>query len=823
MKTNLPIENISSKLLYLLLFLLPIYFLPLTFDVVELNKSILLVIFSILFLILLTIKSYYSKRIDFTLSYLTFPLCFLLFSFFLSAVFSVSTSYSLWGFYGSLSNSLPIIFLLILLAINLPSIISSYNDVKNAPFYFLIGLFLVHLYAIANYFNLFQFFEKTVFSLLSNLNFTPLGSISDLRFTSLIGTFFGTYYLLTSESLSKKAFSSVSIVFSLICSSIYFSYLNFIICITLSLLTVLVFRIYANKKNLSLLAWSLFLGLVFILMYLNPQLKKAFLIERELPVIKTIDNKTYWYVSNAVIGDRPLFGTGVGTFVQSFTKYKPLSLNNTEFWDTRFIKPSSFYLLVLSETGLLGFLSFLILIVKILLNTLDKDSLMMLKKALRYENYQDMKVEDLKVIKVTVLLFLVFFMFSSGNVFVLGSFFIFLGLLQGLEKLNNTEKAHNKGFSFILGDSSSPAEVSSLTFGGYTLLNPSKLYVLVTGITFVLTSIFVYRVFVADLVFRSFFNTPKDLLTLRNSYINASKINPKNDFYQRSIIEVDKEIIKALASDINDLSQDEKDKRLNSIKSLLQEASLRSRYITSDTDLGVNSMNWESRGLLFQSLIGVVDQADMTSLQSYLMTANNLDPLNPRILATIGTVYFNTKNYQQAANFFQRAIFLKNDYAAARYNLAKTLEKLERYSEAYGLALTVLDILPSESKDYEIAKNYTDLLRDLIPKENNIESNKISLDNSSEGESQSALTDPNEPLEQSAVRQNSTLPLSTGLEEYELPQEPDDLILGDGDEIPNPSISPSPSSSPTPDGNTLPNQENSKDGDSGFIERPSED
>ena len=448
---------------------------------------------------------------------------------------------------------------------------------------------------------------------------------------------------------------------------------------------------------------------------------------------------------------------------------------------------------------------------------------MMLKKARRYENYQDMKVEDLKVIKVTVLLFLVFFMFSSGNVFVLGSFFIFLGLLQGLEKLNNTEKARNKGFTFILGDSSSPTEVSSLTFGGYTLLNPSKLCVLVTGITFVLTSIFVYRVFVADLVFRSFFNTPKDLLTLRNSYINASKINPKNDFYQRSIIEVDKEIIKALASDINDLSQDEKDKRLISIKSLLQEASLRSRYITSDTDLGVNSMNWESRGLLFQSLIGVVDQADMTSLQSYLMTANNLDPLNPRILATIGTVYFNTKNYQQAANFFQRAIFLKNDYAAARYNLAKTLEKLERYSEAYGLALTVLDILPSESKDYEIAKNYTDLLRDLIPKENNIESNKISLDNSSEGESQSALTEPNEPLEQSAVRQNSTLPLSTGLEEYELPQEPDDLILGDGDEIPNPSISPSPSSSPTPGGNTLPNQENSKDGDSGFIERPSED
>ena len=61
-----------------------------------------------------------------------------------------------------------------------------------------------------------------------------------------------------------------------------------------------------------------------------------------------------------------VLGTGPNTFLYDWLKFKPASINNTAFWNARFVSGSSFLSSSLATTGVLGLVSIIALLIVLL-------------------------------------------------------------------------------------------------------------------------------------------------------------------------------------------------------------------------------------------------------------------------------------------------------------------------------------------------------------------------------------------------------------------------------------------------------------------------
>lgn len=759
MKILQDVHSISVFIIKLFFITLPVFLLPFTFDILELNKSLLILLVSLLLLITLAIKSVKQGEFKLSVGYMTLPLAIMLVATAISFAFSSSTNYSLWGLYGSLSNSFPILFALILL----PKLISTHlekkEDVKDVTFFMLLGFGIVFMHSLLNYFGVFSSAAETSFGFLSNSNFNFFGSIINQKIVLILSVFTATHFVLRfKQDLTKMVISSVILLVSVLVSVLYFGDFSTLLVFASMGLAMYFYKPIFHKKAFYAVLSVFMLSTVLFVVKANPTLSSN-LNMPELDTNSTqpsIDFKTSWAVTNSVIGSRLPFGSGIGTFSSDYSAFKPRAVNNSEVWDTRFTKPSSLYLLVLAEMGLVGFLSLAFLVFKFLTHGLGtKGELTVKVEKGEYDSYK----ADLSVAKIFVMGLLVSFLFTPGNALMLGTFFGLLGLVLALEKITNSGKVRHQKIGFAVATDSKDREVSSLVISGYSVVQLHVLVVFLTVLAFVASGIFGYRVFASDVAYRSFFNPPENLITLRDSYRKAANIHRNNDFYQRSVIQVNSQIARFLAQQNNenkDLTEDQKKGNLTDVQTLLTEATSRADYITTDTDMGISPVNWEVKGQLHQSLIGLNEQSKVTALQSYNV-ASSLDPLNPRIIATLGSVYYAAGEYEQARQIFERAVILKPDYAAARFNLANSLEKLDKYQEAYDVAKTIPSLLEVDTDDYKAVSEYIKSLEDKLKAldeksktEDGSMSPDLGLGGDQTNKAQPALTNPSEPLEGSS-------------------------------------------------------------------------
>jgi len=85
-------------------------------------------------------------------------------------------------------------------------------------------------------------------------------------------------------------------------------------------------------------------------------------------------------------------------------------------------------------------------------------------------------------------------------------------------------------------------------------------------------------------------------------------------------------------------------------------------------------LNWQNLASIYRSLIGFGQNAEnfaiATAQQSIV-----LDPNNPQEYITLGGIYYQLEQWDNAQNQFQLAVALKPDYANAHYNLGHALEQ----------------------------------------------------------------------------------------------------------------------------------------------------
>lgn len=408
-----------------------------------------------------------------------------------------------------------------------------------------------------------------------------------------------------------------------------------------------------------------------------------------------------WSIGIEAFKRQPLFGIGPGNYLSAFNRFRPITFNNTDFWDVRFGNASVYPLELLTIGGLLVFGAYLLLFIKTL--------------RLWLRTYRQ-KEGSLLPLLIGLALMMVVPWLIAGNLLILSLSFIFLAMLAVTTGQEETVSFKSKTVSLII---------------------------LGLGLLLVASSLYLWgRVYAADLAFRRSLNALAQNQGIRvyNEQIRAIDLNPYNPNYRRAYSQTNFALANSLAGQPEPTDQD----RAN-ITQLIQQSIREAKVATVLNP--TNAINWENLAQIYQNLINFAEGADQWTIAAYRQTILT-DPLSPRIRLNLGGLFFGLQNYEAAVRHFEDAVDLKPDFANGYYNLAATYRERGMYQEAYLAMQAVADLIPVDSVDYQTVRTELDELAAKLPVPEEVQP---------EAEGEPVLTPPS-PLPSPAIEPPIELP-----------------------------------------------------------------
>ena len=657
--------RLGKAMIYFLVFLLPLFFLPWTSNILDFNKQALLLILVFLALICWLANSLVSNKFEINTSFLNFPVIILFLVTAASVIFSVYRYGSFWGWPLPVSQSL-----LSLLCFTVFYFLIANLFKKDEIIFLFLTLFVSGF--LASLFGIFQLFGKFIlpFDFARVNSFNTIGTVNSLAvYSSLL-----LVLLLPLLFFVKRFFKVILGIFVLILLVPLFL-INFKIA-WLVFLTGLAVLFAFGVVNLKKIGRSSFVTVMMIFLVIAllfalfrfplpglpaTPLEVSITQKTELGVLRQLPLKS-WFL-----------GSGPGTFIYDWSRYKSPDLNQTIFWAVRFGNGASEVLDRIITTGILGILAFLFLIFLFF-----KKAFQLLVKKID-EGVSRSKISDgaswflsLGILASFAGLVGAFFLYPV-NFSILLIFWLLIGCLAVLE----TEKRK----VLLIGNSSTKALGFSFLF----------VLILILGIGF---SVFYVQKYIAE---ARYFQGLKafqkgDSILAANYVLKAVNLNPKMDVYWRDLSQI--HLIRLNEVSLKtDLSPEDKNYQAQSlIASAINSASQATTLNPSDV------ANWNVRGFIYRNMIGGLGGAEDWAIKSY-ETAIDLEPTNPYIFTEIGRIYISKadlaeqqgnladkdKNLELAQNYFEKAVSLKVDYAPAHYQMAmiyiregKTNEAIQR-------------------------------------------------------------------------------------------------------------------------------------------------
>lgn len=302
------LDKVISALIAVILFLVPLFLLPVLLDF-ELGKKLFLLIATLVLLILWAVKIVLEKKIIYKKSVVFYGLLGLLAVFFVSTFVNAPNKVmSLTSGYGALTLTLLVLTFLL---------VKNLANIKTALFGLLAG-----------------------------------GAIlSAITITLFLGSF---TFPLNFPSLNLSISQSFSASGSLLTQAVA---LLLMLPVGLSLLFE---EVRAKRNGLALSAFVLNVLIAVglgISVYLLTTSAKAILLPAS----------TAWAIALETIknGRFALIGLSPGQFTNAFTSFKPLLFNSSDYWNLRFASSSNWYYQLITEVGILGLLVYLFTAFKI--------------------------------------------------------------------------------------------------------------------------------------------------------------------------------------------------------------------------------------------------------------------------------------------------------------------------------------------------------------------------------------------------------------------------------------------------------------------------
>ncbi|MBI4039727.1 O-antigen ligase family protein [Candidatus Daviesbacteria bacterium] len=401
-----------------------------------------------------------------------------------------------------------------------------------------------------------------------------------------------------------------------------------------------------------------------------------------------------WSVAVTAFRDRPLVGSGPGTFMFDFTTYKPIEINQTSLWNIRFDQPFNEYLLFLATVGGSGLVALLILTVAFLSSAYKTLSSM-----------SSIYNQLAKPVAISGVIFFVLLALHSATVVVWIVGILILACYMIVNK-NVTEDLE-------IGISAVGSKSNQLRFD----LLPGILLLLILGL--IGYSLFWgTKATLADISHRKALNAAAQNrgLDAYNALVAAENLNPYVDLYRANLAQTNFALANSIAASKGPTqaspsgSLTDADKQ--NIQVLLSQAINEGRAATTLSPN--NAANWEILGSIYRQISGVAQNAFQFALDSY-GHAIQLDQFNPVLRLTVGGIYYSAQNYDQAVRFFTDSVTIKPDYTNGYYNLAIALRDKGDIKSAIAAATQATSLLSDQnSSDYKVASQ---LLKSLQEKE----------------------------------------------------------------------------------------------------------
>ncbi|MDZ4228745.1 MAG: tetratricopeptide repeat protein, partial [Patescibacteria group bacterium] len=354
---------------------------------------------------------------------------------------------------------------------------------------------------------------------------------------------------------------------------------------------------------------------------------------------------TGWSIAVDTLKTKLFFGTGPGRFIESFTQFKPLNLNQGNLWNIGFTTSANLYLEVLTTMGLVGLAVFIWL----------------LGSANRLRRRQP----GTRITASQLALVL-----SLGSQLIIGLvipftiinwvFLVFtLSLLVAAQKSKQSPQVKDVLLSLTAVSLVEPWEQSpkSSPLLPWLIALPAVLGLAIVGFS-------LSKIYAADYYFKQSLdaaaqNQGKETYDLQ---IKAISLAPAVDRYRLSYSNTNLALANSLAS-----SSDLSDQDRQTIATLIQQSIREARLATQINPRRAG--NWANLANIYKTLVNFADGADQFAQAAYVR-AVQLDPGNPSLRLDLGGLFYSLKQYDLAEDRFKEAVQLKPNLPNAYYNLS---------------------------------------------------------------------------------------------------------------------------------------------------------
>jgi len=677
-------DFIAKYSIYAAIFLMPIFFLPWTTDVLDFNKQALLILLACVALFAWMIKVLISGKLEINVNKMHVVVGILFVVYLLATIFSINNYGSFWGWPQSSSESLLSLIGLVIFYFLVSNTFSKENIFTGIAIFSTSAL-------IAEIIGVFQLSGLFLpFNFAKSVSFNTIGSVGSLGFFVAILLPLTIAMLILSKKWRRLLFAVQLILSALILFLVNYPIVWWAVVIGSAL--IMIFGIMKkdifNGRWMALPMFFLAVSLFFIL--LNPQI--PWIAQKANEVF--LSQRASLDVSLQAIKERPIFGSGPGTFSYDFSKFKNPSFSQSSLWSVTFGQAASKVLTDLASTGILGLIALLALMAMPVFYGV---------KSLISERASNLEVSQEETSKIYWILTLgilsalatqvaAYFLYNSNVVLGFLNFLMIAGLV-GLISFNKKEYE----------------------------LKPSSISTLIVTLAFTLIFIFGLGLLILDgQRYTAEVNYYMGLVSLQSgdkdagtkSLASAASLNPSSDLYFRHLSQV---YLLLLQDELQNTKATPSDAEKSKIQTLVA-SSVNAGKIATDLN-PKSSSNWTNRGYIYQSLNGLIGDSSTWAINSY-DEALKLDPNNPYLFLQEGVVDFisaqalgqdkadqKTQLLNAAKDKLEKAVSLNSNYSNALYSLGLVYDALGQKNKAIAEFTKVQQLNPQDTTIPKILSN----------------------------------------------------------------------------------------------------------------------
>lgn len=687
---------------YLLAFVTPLLLWPKTSEVFEFNKIIFVYLITISVTSFWIIKAIISGKLHFVKSVLDVPLLLFVTSNIISTIFSIDKRTSVFGYYSRFNGGL---LSTISYALLYWAYVSNMDKDKTKVFLktLLVASLFVCIYAVAQHFGI----DKNIWADdVVNRVFSTLGQPNWLAaWTATLLPL--TWWLILRPKTEKPIFFKMGkfitpvlfILSGLMFTSIIFTksrsgFMGFILCFVLFWGAVFLYKLRLKRQTLKLFLLLTTFYLLLAVFFGTPwtpsiesKITKPKLDATKRDVSSIIESGTsgsgkiriiVWQGAFDIWKNYPVFGSGVETFAFTYQKFKPQEHNLTAEWDYVYNKAHNEYLNFLANNGLLGLITYLLIIV---CSILQISKFSKHRALIQKSSKNDPEQFSITFFGLSLQFTLLTTAITAGYVAILLTNFLGFSVVPVSLLFYLLPSA-----AYVL-DAKSPVIIKIPKLFNFILIFP----VIISGFLIFFTSRYWYSDFL-------YARTNKFLesgnLDLAQKEANRLiRLSPNEPNYRAAISQV-------YAQTALYLFKKEDTQLYHTYIELAQ------KEATKAVEQSPSNVYFKRNLASIFLLITVIDMKYLDNAKSVLEESVKFAPTDAKLFYNLGLIYLKQADLTKAQKVLNQTVDMKNNYTEARYALALVYYNENKQNEAVAQLKYILDYIdPNNSEAKQLLKD----------------------------------------------------------------------------------------------------------------------